>query len=319
MLTTPYLFYGPDMSPMKRCIITVLLSLAAASAWPQASSAPQHAERLRAVALQRVSVEGVEIAFRDIGNAQAPAVLMVMGLGGSHILWGDGLPFELVDAGYRVIVFDNRDVGASQKFDAWGEPTLWWQFLKLEFGFEVDAPYDLGDMAGDAVGLLDALSIESAHVVGASMGGMIAQVIAARYPERTRSLVSIMSTPGFADDLPESSPEAGESLDGLARGESDAARTERMHAIGMYPEAMPRQIMAIMKSGDRREEVSTISVPTLVLHGADDGLIPPRHGEFTAELIDGARFVVFEGMGHNLPEEVMPEIVSNMLAHLSAG
>lgn len=304
---------------MKRCVLTLLLSLVAASAWPEASSAPQHAERLRATPLQHVTVDQVEIAFRDLGDAQAPAVLMVMGLGGSHILWGDGLPFDLVDAGYRVIVFDNRDVGASQKFDAWGEPTLWWQFLKLEFGFEVDAPYDLVDMAGDAVGLLDALAIERAHVVGVSMGGMIAQVIAARYPERTRSLVSIMSTPGFADDLPESSPEAGESLDGLARGESDAERTERMHAIGMYPEAMPRQIMAIMKSGDRREEVSTISVPTLVLHGADDGLIPPRHGEFTAELIEGARFVVFEGMGHNLPEEVMPEIVSNMLAHLSAG
>ena len=302
---------------MKKWILGLLLSALVATAATEEQPAAQHGARLQAVELQRADVNGVSIAYRVLGEAGDPAVVMVMGLGGSHMLWGDGLPFELADAGYRVVLFDNRDVGGSQRFDAWGEPTLWWRFLKAEFGFEVDAPYDLADMAADTIGLMDRLEIEQAHVVGASMGGMIAQVIAARYPERLLSLVSIMSTPGFADDLPPSSPEAGGQLDDLASGESGEDLTARLHAMGLYPEAMPRQIMAILRSGDRRDEVRTIRAPTLVLHGADDELIPPRHGEFTAELIDGARYVEFDGMAHDLPAAVLPAIVSDMVAHMS--
>ena len=302
---------------MKKWILGLLLSALVATAATEEQPAAQHGARLQAVELQRADVNGVSIAYRVLGEEGDPAVVMVMGLGGSHMLWGDGLPFELADAGYRVVLFDNRDVGGSQRFDAWGEPTLWWQFLKAEFGFEVDAPYDLADMAADTIGLMDRLEIEQAHVVGASMGGMIAQVIAARYPERLLSLVSIMSTPGFADDLPPSSPEAGGQLDELASGESGEDLTARLHAMGLYPEAMPRQIMAILRSGDRRDEVRTIRAPTLVLHGADDELIPPRHGEFTAELIDGARYVEFDGMAHDLPAAVLPAIVSAMVAHMS--
>lgn len=302
---------------MKKWIVGLLLSALAATAATEEQPAARQGERLQAVEMQRANVNGVSIAYRVLGEEDDPAVVMVMGLGGSHRLWGDGLPFELADAGYRVVLFDNRDVGESQRFDSWGEPTLWWQFLKAEFGFEVDAPYDLADMAADAVGLMDRLQIERAHVVGASMGGMIAQVMAARYPERTLSLVSIMSTPGFADDLPPSSPAAGGQLDDLASGETEEDVTTRLHAMGLYPEAMPRQLTAILRSGDRREEVRTIRAPTLVLHGADDELIPPRHGEFTAELIDGARYVEFAGMAHDLPAAVLPAIVRDMVTHMS--
>ncbi|MCX2980521.1 alpha/beta hydrolase [Halieaceae bacterium IMCC14734] len=274
------------------------------------------ADRLRAIELNFATVNDVEIAYRVLGDASNPSVMMIMGLGSSHVLWGDRLPSQIVAAGYRVILFDNRDVGDSQRFEEFGEPLIWWQLLKNKFGFEVDAAYDLGDMANDTVALMDALNIEQAHVIGASMGGMIAQIVAARYPQRTTSLVSIMSTPGFADHLPQPSTEANNQLTDLANSDGESDATARLHHIGLYPEAMPRQVMAIFKSGDRSEEVKTIVVPTLVLHGEDDTLIPPRHGEYTAELIEGSTFITFAGMGHNIPATVLPALAGNMITHM---
>ncbi|MFT4819939.1 MAG: pimeloyl-ACP methyl ester carboxylesterase [Candidatus Azotimanducaceae bacterium] len=259
-----------------------------------------------------VTADHVEIAYKDIGTPDQPAVVLIMGLGASHTLWGDAFVGGVRDAGYRVIMLDNRDVGASGKFDAWGEPTLWWQLLKNQLGFEVDAPYLLNDMANDTIAVMDALGIEQAHIVGASMGGMIAQIVAARYPDRSTSLVSIMSTTG-APHLPAASSDASSQIQKLANNDAEDDLTGRMRARGFFPASIPRQLMAIIKTGDRSAEVAAINVPTLVLHGADDTLLPPEHGKHTASLIKDSTFKIFEGMGHNIPEPVMPEVIDMMV------
>lgn len=271
---------------------------------------------IRAIEATHVKVNNIDIAYKVLGDDAAPAILMIMGLGGSHILWGDELPNQLAEAGYRVVLFDNRDVGESERLTEAGDPIIWWEFIKDKLGFEMNAAYDLNDMANDSVALMDALKIERAHIVGASMGGMIAQVLVARHPERTLSLTSIMSTPGFSDDLPPPGEMGGFSE--TPEGETEAETKARFEAFGFYADSVPRQLMAILKSGDRSAEVKTIKVPTLVLHGKDDTLIPIAHGEYTAELISGSKFVAFDGMGHNLPAEVVPNIVSNMLSHMGS-
>jgi len=263
------------------------------------------------------TADQVEIAYKDIGTPDQPAVVIIMGLGASHTLWGDAFVFGLRDAGYRVIMLDNRDVGASEHFDAWGEPTLWWQLLKNQLGFEVDAPYLLNDMANDTIAVLDALDIEQAHIVGASMGGMIAQIVAARYPERSISLVSIMSTTG-APHLPAASSDASSQIQKLADNDQEDDLTSQMRARGFFPASIPRQLMAIIKTGDRSAEVAAIKVPTLVLHGADDTLLPPAHGEHTASLIEGSTFQIFEGMGHNIPEPIMPKLIAMMVEQFNS-
>ena len=261
---------------------------------------------------------GISIAYRSLGELGQPAVIMIMGLGASHVVWGDAMAQGLQNKGFRVILLDNRDTGASTRFDDWGQPTLWWQLLKFQLGAPVDAPYTLNDMAADTIALMDVLELQDAHIVGASMGGMIAQVIAARYPERTRSLVSIMSTTG-APHLPPPSAEASNSLRGTATNSDDAAeRRAAMVERGFYPEVMGRQMMAVFKTGDRSEEVATISRPTLVIHGALDTLMPPPHGEHTAEMIKGSELVVFNSMGHDLPEEILPEMLTKMTQHMQA-
>jgi pimeloyl-ACP methyl ester carboxylesterase len=189
------------------------------------------------------------------------------------------------------------------------------QLIKHKLGLSVNAPYSLDDMAADAVGLMDALGYQDGHIIGTSMGGMIAQIVAAKYPERTRSLISIMSTTG-ARHLPPPTSLAENRLKDLAEGEAEADREAKIRARGFYPKSMPRHLMAVFKVGDRSGAVASIQAQTLVVHGADDGLIPPAHGEHTAELIEGAEFILFEGMGHNLPEAVMPDLISSMTAHM---
>ena len=238
--------------------------------------------------------------------------------GVSHIFWKDNLLDRLVEAGYQGVVFENRDVGESQRLDEYGNPTIWWELLKDRLGFEMNAPYDLSDMPNDSIGLMDELQLERAHIVGISMGGMIAQVIAARYPERVISLTSIVSTPGFADHLPPGGESKSSAFTKTQAGETEAEANARLERSGFYRDAFPRQIMAVIKSGDRSEAVKTIRVPTLVMHGKDDTLIPIAHGEYTAELIEGSKFIAFEGMGHNMPSAVLPEIVSNMVSHMKS-
>ena len=265
--------------------------------------------------LQTVDVNGISIAWTETGRADGPPLLMVMGLGGSHTLWGDKLPEALGREGYRVILFDNRDVGASTRFSAYGQPVLWWNFLTNKLGFGVNTPYTLTDMAADVVGLMDALDIQSAHIMGASMGGMIAQTIAVQYPDRTRSLISVMSTTG-APHLPQASDSRTGDLVDIATAEGE--RREELNQMGFFPSGMGRQLMAIMDAGDRTAAVATIRAPTLVLHGKDDGLIPVEHGRFTAETIPGARFVAYDGMEHNIPDAVRPLLVAEIHAHISA-
>jgi pimeloyl-ACP methyl ester carboxylesterase len=260
----------------------------------------------------------ISMSYLSLGDPEQPAIVMIMGLGASHVVWGDTLVQGLEASGYRVVLLDNRDTGGSTRFDDWGQPTVWWQLLKRQMGFEVDAPYTLNDMAADTVAVMDVLDINNAHIVGASMGGMIAQVVAAQYPQRTRSLVSIMSTTG-SPQLPPPSAEASESLLGVTTDDGAAAeRREAMVARGFYPQSMGRQMMAVFKTGDRSDAVATITAPTLVVHGAKDTLLPPPHGAHTAQLIAGSELVVYDSMGHNIPDDVLPKLLQEMTLHMKA-
>ena len=259
-----------------------------------------------------VDVDGVSIAYTTAGEEESTPVLMIMGLMASHRVWPEEIVNGFVDAGYRVVLFDNRDTGDSDRLDRLGEPKLWWKFLVNSLGFDVKAPYTLLDMAEDGIAVLDVLDIQSAHIVGASMGGMIAQTIASEYPERTKSLVSIMSTTG-AKHLPEMTNETEGNFRDFGEGNFSEVNVEQMRSYGFYPESMPRQLTAIFHAGDRSEQIKQINVNTLVQHGANDPLLPPDHGRHTAELIEGSKLVIYEGMGHNLPPEVLPTIISDML------
>ena len=266
--------------------------------------------------LQVTPANEISMSYLSLGDPEQPAIVMIMGLGASHVVWGDTLVQGLEASGYRVVLLDNRDTGGSTRFDDWGQPTVWWQLLKRQMGFEVDAPYTLNDMAADTVAVMDVLDINNAHIVGASMGGMIAQVVAAQYPQRTRSLVSIMSTTG-SPQLPPPSAEASESLLGVTTDDGAAAeRSEAMVARGFYPQSMGRQMMAVFKAGDRSDAVATITAPTLVVHGAKDTLLPPPHGAHTAQLIAGSELVVYDSMGHNIPDEVLPKLLQKMTLHM---
>jgi len=260
----------------------------------------------------------VEVAYRIIApGKRKPKIVAIMGLGGSNVAWGDQLISGLADSGYEILLLDNRDTGASTRFDDWGQPVLWWELLKYRFGFSVNAPYTLNDMGADIAGLMDAIDYREAHIMGVSMGGMIAQIVAAQYPDKTRSLTSIMSTTN-APHLPPPTEEAETRLRNLATGEAQADREQAIRDRGFYPESMQRHLMAIFKTGDRSTEVATIAAPTLVLHGADDGLVPPEHGRHTASLIKDARFLLIEGMAHNMPEDIIPKLVNEMHSHMGA-
>ena len=267
--------------------------------------------------LEKAQVGELTIAYRIVEPAvDKPKAVVIMGLGGSNVAWGDALISGLTSGGYEILILDNRDTGASTRFDSWGQPLLWWQLLKYRLGFSVNAPYTLNDMAADITGLMQEIGYEEAHIVGASMGGMIAQIVAAQYPERTRSLISIMSTTN-APHLPPPTAEAEMDLRNLATGDAQEERERSIRERGFYPESMQRHLMAIFKTGDRSSEVASIRAPTLVLHGADDGLVPPQHGRHTASLIQDSRFLLIEGMAHNMPDEVIPLLVSEMTAHMN--
>ena len=288
---------------MKNLFLFVFLSVFSVSTYPDYKSDQ---------ATSIVDVDGVSIAYTTAGEEESPSVLMIMGLMASHRVWPEEIVNGFVDAGYRVVLFDNRDTGDSDRLDRLGEPKLWWKFLVNSLGFEVNAPYTLLDMAEDGIAVLDVLEIQSAHIVGASMGGMIAQTIASEYPERTKSLVSIMSTTG-AKHLPEMTNETEGNFRNFGDGNFGEIDVDQMRSYGFYPESMPRQLTAIFHAGDRSEQVKNINVKTLVQHGANDPLLPPDHGRHTAELIEGSKLVIYEGMGHNLPPEVLPTIISDML------
>jgi pimeloyl-ACP methyl ester carboxylesterase len=290
-----------------------------------------------------IDIEVQDSAERYPAHATRPAVLLVMGLGMQLTAWPPEMVAALEEAGFRVVCFDNRDAGLSTAFDALGTPNLLWASLKYKLGMVPAAPYSLEDMAADAVGVLDGLNILQAHVVGVSMGGMIAQRIALAVPQRVLSLTSIMSSSG-ARGLPQAAPQVMQALLSRPSGTSlDAAVAHSVHlfqAIGspayptpeaelrarvvasvrrsLRPAGTLRQMMAVVADFGRAALLGRITSPTLVIHGKADPLVPFACGEDTARRIPGARLVAIEGMGHDLPPEPVRQILAALIPHLKA-
>ncbi len=274
-------------------------------------------------------------------GAQRPAVLLIMGLGMQLIAWPGALVQGLLDAGYRVLRFDNRDAGLSQHLDHLGQPNVLWESLKHKLGFKPRSSYTLADMAEDALAVLDALHLKSAHVVGVSMGGMIAQRVALAAPDRVLTLTSIMSSSGAAG-LPQAQPKVLRALLGRPGGKGERAVVEHLtklfNAIGSpdfqtpqnelrtlittqvqrsySPAGTLRQLLAVVSDTGRANELAAIRCPTLVLHGKHDPLVPYACGADTARRIAGARLVGLEGMGHDLPSPVVNWLLGELIPFL---
>jgi pimeloyl-ACP methyl ester carboxylesterase len=282
----------------------------------------------------------IEIFYEDHGKPENEAILLVMGLGAQLTLWPDELVDVLVSEGFRVIRYDNRDIGLSQKIEGARAPSLATQVLRKKFGWPAKVPYTLTDMAHDGIGLLDALEIDTAHVVGASMGGMIAQLMAVHHGPRLRSLTSIMSTTGNGK-LPQAEKHAMDALvaplaamdeETLVAHGLNIARNigspgfpfdpqqQREKVLknvrrSVYPAGLPRQLAAIIDDGCRRSRLADVRVPTLVLHGEDDPLVKLAAGEDTARHIPGARLVTIPGWGHDIPVPLIDRIAGEIVTH----
>ena len=291
----------------------------------------------------KIRANGIDIEVDDTGadgsQAGRPVVLLIMGLGMQLVAWPLPLVQGLVDAGYRVIRHDNRDIGLSQHFDHLGTPNILWASLQHRLGFTPKTPYSLHDMALDTVGVLDALQVPQAHVVGVSMGGMIAQRVALAAPDRVLSLTSIMSSSG-ARGLPQAKAAVMRALFSRPNGNDraaiidsgvrlfrvigspgfpveDSVLRERI-ALGVnrswHPAGTLRQMVAIAAdAGHRAALLGGIRLPTLVLHGRADPLVPYPNGEDTARRVPGARLVGIDGMGHDLPPGVVERLLVEML------
>ena len=293
----------------------------------------------------QIRANKIQIELEDSApqRVDLPVVLLIMGLGMQLTAWPPGFVRGLINAGYRVIRFDNRDAGLSQKFDQCGLPNLMWQGLKYKLRLAIYPPYSVRDMALDALGVLDALSIDKAHIVGVSMGGMVAQRVAVHAPSRTLSLTSVMSSSG-ARGLPAATPAVTRQLLSRPSGKGKGAvinhSVKLFKAIGspgfpaddaflrdrvtasydrsFCPAGVARQMVAIMADAARAAELAAVTAPTLVVHGKADPLVPYACGQDTAQRIPGARMVGIDGMGHDLPPGVVELLLPPLLAHLSA-
>jgi pimeloyl-ACP methyl ester carboxylesterase len=291
--------------------------------------------------MARARTNGIELEYEVTGNPADPPVLLIMGLGAQLIVWDDEFVLGLARRGHFVVRFDNRDVGLSTHFDGVAAPPVPELFARRQKGEPLGAPYTLSDMAADAAGLLDHLEIPSAHVVGASMGGMIAQTMAIEQPRRVRSLTSIMSSTGNPT-LPPAKPEAMARLNMPAPTERAAyvahslatqrimagngfpfdeervrRQAERGYDRAFYPQGFARQIAAIMASGSRREALEGVRLPTLVVHGLEDPLVPVEGGLDTHEAIPGSELLLIDGMGHSLPKGVWPTVIDAIQKHVA--
>lgn len=290
--------------------------------------------------MTQIAANGLELEYDEFGETEAPAILLIMGLGTQMTAWS--LPFceRLAGHGFRIIRFDNRDVGLSSKFHDQKAPGMARFMIAKLLGLSLRVPYTLDDMADDAIGLLDAMRIDEAHIVGASMGGMIAQLIAGRFPDRCVSLTSIMSTSGDPS-LPGASAQVRKQLlaprPDASRPEAVVQRImqgyrtigspgfrrsdEELHQLAQdsvarsyYPQGFMRQVAAIAANGSRVDLLKRILAPTLVIHGTEDPLVPVECGMHTAEQIKNAKLELIDGMGHDLPP-----LLTDRLADLIAG
>lgn len=279
-------------------------------------------------------IDGLTLEYETFGDQNKPAILLIMGLGSQLIQWPDQLCQNLADHGHFVIRYDNRDVGLSSKMDQKKLPNITWAIIRHQLGLKPKLPYTLLDMAKDATGLLDFLNIQQAHLVGVSMGGMIAQLVAIHFPERALSLTSIMSTTGNRK-LPKAKPEATAALTNKASKDagieeivlnnmqgwkaimspgfpvSDDRLKQKCHAAvtrSYHPEGTARHLLASICTPDRRKQLQKLTLPTLVIHGTEDPLIPIECGKDTAENIPHSEFHAIEGMAHDLPEECIPRL-----------
>jgi pimeloyl-ACP methyl ester carboxylesterase len=291
---------------------------------------------------QLARTNGIELCYEIFGDAEAEPMLLIMGLGAQMIHWDDDFCRQLAARGFRVIRFDNRDIGKSSRLSG-GKRLTAVELLKLKFlKIPVAAPYKLSDMAQDVIGLMDTLRIKSAHLVGASMGGMIAQEIAITFPERVRSLTSIMSTTGNPKIRPPTreasailmAPPPATKEEYFVRFAQtwkvlragsfpedealDRSRAERTFERGLNPAGVGRQLRAILASGSRKERLRSVKAPTLVIHGTVDPLVRPEGGKDTAASIPGAKLLMVKGMGHALPIPMWPQIIDAIDKHAHA-
>lgn len=283
---------------------------------------------------------GIEIEYETFGSPSNAAVLLVSGFTAQMLMWPADFCRIIADAGYHVIRFDNRDCGLSTKLDGATVDTDGVIRAALLDDPVPAVPYNLSNMAADAVGLLDALGIERAHVIGGSMGGMIVQIIAIEHPNRVASLTSIMSNSG-EPEYGQPTPEAMEALVAPPPTDRDAyiessknwmvwqskkyatVEQNRLDAAAsfdrsFYPQGAPRQLAAIYASGRRTDGLKGITAPTLVIHGTDDTLIAPSGGVRAAELIPNAKLDMVDDMGHDLPRALWPRITGSIIGHLSS-
>jgi pimeloyl-ACP methyl ester carboxylesterase len=298
------------------------------------SEPPDHGTLVRA--------NGIDLCHETFGDRADPAMLLIMGLGTQMLGWDAAFCRRLAARGFFVIRFDNRDIGRSTWFDHEDVPNTMLMLAKSALGFKPKVAYTLKDMAADAAGLLDALGIARAHVVGASMGGMIGQEMAMAMPERMLTFTSIMSSTGDPK-LPAPAPEATallvarparnideyvaffHQLMNVLRAGSfpedealDAPRARAAWARGYHPDGGTRQLAAILASGNRTAGLAKVTVPTLVIHGRPDPLVPVEGGIATAAAIPGAKFLIVERMGHALPAALWDEVLDAIVAHAGA-
>lgn len=290
--------------------------------------------------MSQYPANGITLEAETFGDPKHPAIVLIMGLGCQLVVWPVSLCEALADAGFYVVRFDNRDIGLSEKIKGERDPQFFKNILRSKLGLKVHAPYKLADMARDTLGLMDTLGIQRAHIVGLSMGGMIAQTLALDHAERCLSLTSIMSSSNNPR-LPSASlkvqkrlvrrPKSKERDALIDHGAETWMVLASPHAIpseaerrmlatlsvdrSIYPRGYIHQLLAILASGSRHKRLPEIKLPTLVIHGEDDPLVPVAAGYEQSKLIPGAKIEVLKHMGHDLPTPLLPRIATLIIQH----
>jgi pimeloyl-ACP methyl ester carboxylesterase len=290
-----------------------------------------------------LKVNGVDIAYQRHGQESDPILLLLHGLSSPLSGWPSEMIEQFVAAGFQVLLLDNRDIGKSQKLDHFPIPNTLWIFLRFKLGLTLKVPYQLEDMMEDVIALLDALKLPKVHVVGASMGGMIAQLMAIHHPQRVSTLTSIMSTTGNKK-LPTISKHVQKSLAQKPASSSYEDRktyhikkwrvigspnypasdsyldeyTEGLLQRGITASGSLRQMLAILVAANREAELAKVQIPTLVIHGDSDGLLHVEGGKATAKAIPNAKLKIYPGMGHDFPIELIPNISQDIISHVTS-